>query len=170
MKHIQKIEKCYQEKAVQTVNAMLEYINTAGPAILALLEGQTIGKSTNRPPLKIHSQIEAITAAAPCRSYVQYSSGGSGPFVYCSVWLKTDCNFQDGKEGCRYTGQDVYLCGLKDGILKRETEQAPLTIWPLYKEADIERLQNEFEAAQEALREAESRAHDATFNLRHFCK
>jgi hypothetical protein len=168
MKHIKKIEKCYQAKAVQTVNAMLDYINKAGPEILALLEGQTSGKSTNRPPIKIHSQIEAITAAAPCRSYVQYSSGGSGPFVYCSVWLKTDCNFREGKEGYRYTEQDVYLCNLKDGILKREGPA--LKVWPLYKEADIERLQNEFEAAQEALREAESNAHKAADSLRHFCR
>lgn len=174
MKHIQKIEKPYQEKAVQTVNAMLQYINEAGPKILALLEGQTIGKSTNRPPLKVHEQIQAITEAAPCRSYVNYSTYGSGIFSGCSVWLKTDCHFTDkgpdqmGVGSCRYTGQDIFLCDLKEGILKREGPA--LTVWPLYNVADIERLEKEFEEAKEAIREAESRAHDAAFNLRHFCK
>lgn len=128
MIHIQKIEKDCRAAAVETVNGMLDYINRAAPEILALLEGRTIGKSTGRPPKKITDQIDAITAAAPCRSFVHYSvySGGA------SVWLETDCYFKDGPGGYGYDKRSAALAE----ALERAGVRLP---WPLSGTGENER-------------------------------
>ena len=135
------------DNAVNVINEMITWQNENAPKIAKLLDGESIGVSTKRPPKKVYDQTQDIIKSAPCRVYLDCE------FAY-SVYLKVNCHYASnpgGKVvGCSYANNSVYLGAVNDGEISIKKYEPQTLLTPEGVRADLIAYDNACDAVQAA--------------------